>query len=924
MSDDVLSSLWNDSLMTLGASGGTGSTFHQFRGYRIQGDDPDGPSEPGIATTDYFLGLSTVGVQSGNHPTAWIDFSLPMRAVWVQLYAPTQGQSCGVRFQHRRDLGGGNSEYVTVVALKPSSTVGGMLLNLSALASHVAATPCNDSVDDYTIDRVVFDPPETGSNSYTKIVSVACQTMATAQAAALAFSRPYRLVEVGSLAPGFDPNVFGSEFGTEALRAMWPSTDYRYRMNEHQVIAGTYYREPNGSGVGGGLRPAIWYWAGNAWTRYELELAAGEAGTNIVATALSEPYIDERGDWVLMVGGERTMACTATNSDTCAKPHAAAWCVRLGAYSGAGPVTPMSVVQVPIVIDGAGTIADESVIRDFRLVEAEAPGHYFALGCGSVGMWCGFPVGDSQYRPARTHAAAFLLRTEGQANYVGQTAVIHCAEPFECQVGYGAGPPQEPLPQRWSTTCAYGWVRDTTADLLASQFTFSAIGKWEGDLKCDPLSVQAECDRFASAMQWDWDAFGWQADQEDWADFPWIRAAPRGTRRPIEEGLLGDESGGTRNLLNDPTPGVLQVFAAYDAVRAALDLGETQRTNVVSSVGWLVDACYNQTQCGCSYQAAVFEYPEQVGTGFWSYHTSTLAPWIFPEEINMGGLRALSLHDAIWAFGDNSADLLDSPTATPYSKAGAIAAPRAGLAQNLKFVLGTAFPRDNLTGELIISSQRGVIWRGGSLSVPLVPTPYLPPSEWCGRKLDLLVGSVLRHDESPTLQTWSALVSYVQTFDPSFKATILSGQDITERSQILCVSRLGPQSAYHLSIMVSPYDLTGDGLVDGADLGMLLGQWNNPNPPPMYDFTYDGVVDGADLGSLLGAWGLSYVEFGCGASGLGSTDLSIVLLVVQGFGFEDFNDLQESMLMMPPSQAGFLAEFIKIGIDQAIGEGSGT
>ncbi|HMN96449.1 MAG TPA: PPC domain-containing protein [Phycisphaerales bacterium] len=38
-----------------------------------------------------------------------------------------------------------------------------------------------------------------------------------------------------------------------------------------------------------------------------------------------------------------------------------------------------------------------------------------------------------------------------------------------------------------------------------------------------------------------------------------------------------------------------------------------------------------------------------------------------------------------------------------------------------------------------------------------------------------------------------------------------------------------------------PWDLSGDGVVDGADLGILLGGW--------------GVFNGADLGQLLGSWG---------------------------------------------------------------------
>lgn len=48
-------------------------------------------------------------------------------------------------------------------------------------------------------------------------------------------------------------------------------------------------------------------------------------------------------------------------------------------------------------------------------------------------------------------------------------------------------------------------------------------------------------------------------------------------------------------------------------------------------------------------------------------------------------------------------------------------------------------------------------------------------------------------------------------------------------------------------------DLNEDGVVDGADLGMLLGQWGPGEAPA--DLNADGVVDGADLGALLGAWG---------------------------------------------------------------------
>ena len=46
-------------------------------------------------------------------------------------------------------------------------------------------------------------------------------------------------------------------------------------------------------------------------------------------------------------------------------------------------------------------------------------------------------------------------------------------------------------------------------------------------------------------------------------------------------------------------------------------------------------------------------------------------------------------------------------------------------------------------------------------------------------------------------------------------------------------------------------DLNGDGIINGADLGVLLGQWGTLGSG---DLNGDGIVNGADLGMLLGAW----------------------------------------------------------------------
>lgn len=68
---------------------------------------------------------------------------------------------------------------------------------------------------------------------------------------------------------------------------------------------------------------------------------------------------------------------------------------------------------------------------------------------------------------------------------------------------------------------------------------------------------------------------------------------------------------------------------------------------------------------------------------------------------------------------------------------------------------------------------------------------------------------------------------------------------------------------------VSP-DFNGDGIVNGVDLGVLLGAWGVcPSPvgssPCSGDLDGDGVIDGTDLGTLLNAWGAVDSAAGCTA-----------------------------------------------------------
>lgn len=56
-----------------------------------------------------------------------------------------------------------------------------------------------------------------------------------------------------------------------------------------------------------------------------------------------------------------------------------------------------------------------------------------------------------------------------------------------------------------------------------------------------------------------------------------------------------------------------------------------------------------------------------------------------------------------------------------------------------------------------------------------------------------------------------------------------------------------------LNRVLNDADFNNDGIVNAADLGILLGGWGNPTS--IADLNLDGTVNAADLGILLGAWG---------------------------------------------------------------------
>jgi hypothetical protein len=113
---------------------------------------------------------------------------------------------------------------------------------------------------------------------------------------------------------------------------------------------------------------------------------------------------------------------------------------------------------------------------------------------------------------------------------------------------------------------------------------------------------------------------------------------------------------------------------------------------------------------------------------------------------------------------------------------------------------------------------------------------------------DLGLGQIAQHDSSPT---FGGGVAINDNGDIAFNAALTPVDD----TQIEWGS--GVYIAYADLDEGIPGDLNDDGVVDGADLLILLSQWgkcDDPNDCPA-DLNNDGTVDGADLLILLSNWG---------------------------------------------------------------------
>ena len=102
----------------------------------------------------------------------------------------------------------------------------------------------------------------------------------------------------------------------------------------------------------------------------------------------------------------------------------------------------------------------------------------------------------------------------------------------------------------------------------------------------------------------------------------------------------------------------------------------------------------------------------------------------------------------------------------------------------------------------------------------------------------------LRIPSSVTIPTGARSVTVIASTDPRLTVRIDAVLTAISAGVLLRASlTIDPRT---------PGDISGDGAIDGADLGRLLGAWGTDDP--LADMNGDGKVDGADLGLLLGAW----------------------------------------------------------------------
>ena len=236
---------------------------------------------------------------------------------------------------------------------------------------------------------------------------------------------------------------------------------------------------------------------------------------------------------------------------------------------------------------------------------------------------------------------------------------------------------------------------------------------------------------------------------------------------------------------------------------------------------------------------------------------------------------------AVW-FGDSSGELLDPPN-------GAAVGEIHGM---------------NDAGTILLGSWNGAAskWSIADLSVATTIGAGSIVAGWIGIPLDIANnGTVVGFDSlfqsrrawiqvggvGPLIELRSYLVANGAAIPDTMLLDVPQAISADGTTIIGHTAFSGAWIATIETPSLCPADLdpiNGDGVIDGADLGSLLGEWG-ACPGCRADFNDDGQVDGDDLGTLLGQWGPCAAVSGACCFGDGCAQLTASECAAAGGSF---------------------------------------
>ncbi len=97
---------------------------------------------------------------------------------------------------------------------------------------------------------------------------------------------------------------------------------------------------------------------------------------------------------------------------------------------------------------------------------------------------------------------------------------------------------------------------------------------------------------------------------------------------------------------------------------------------------------------------------------------------------------------------------------------------------------------------------------------------------------------------------------------------------------------------------------------------VAVAAWGGATPAypalGLHDLNDDGVITGADLGLLLASWGTGGPWVECGGAAVSSLEIEVISLATIELGLADMDALMAWMDAMTPEQRAYVALYLKM------------